>query len=155
LFCFTAVNNPGDPVTLTHVWNREGEEMARVDMTIGTSPNWRAWSIKTILPDWTGAWSVSVLDTAGGEIARADFTVVAPVEAVPEVPEVEEEAEMPQPEVPEVEEEEAAPPAEEPLMPQPEAVEEAPAPEEPVEAPEEEPVPVPEDTVQQDTATTP
>ncbi|MFQ6673684.1 MAG: DUF2914 domain-containing protein, partial [Fidelibacterota bacterium] len=55
LYCFTAVSNPGAPTTITHVWSREGEEVARVDLNVGTSPNWRTWSTKRILPAWVGS----------------------------------------------------------------------------------------------------
>lgn len=127
LFCFTAVNNPGDPVAITHVWRHEGQVRSRVDMTIGTSPNWRAWSIKTIMPDWTGSWTVSVLDTAGAEIASTRFEVAAEMEEVPE----------------------------EPVMPEAEEVEEVEAPEEPptpeAEPMEEEAAPTPEGEAEPDT----
>ncbi|MFQ6615437.1 MAG: DUF2914 domain-containing protein [Fidelibacterota bacterium] len=142
LYCFTAVNNPGDPVTITHVWSHEGEVRSRVDMTIGTSPNWRAWSVKTISPEWTGSWTVSVVDAAGSEIASTDFAVTG-MEMAPEAPEAEE-VEMPQPEAPEMEE--APAPPEEPVMPEPEAVEEEEM------APEEEAVPAPEAEAEPDTA---
>jgi len=155
LYCFTAISNPGAPAEITHVWSHNGEEMVKYKLSVGTSPNWRTWSSKMILPELTGAWNVIVLDPTGIEIGRVDFQIGLEEVAPEEVPEPEEEVE-----------EEPAPPVEEAVPEvkpedQPTSVEEVimeAEPEEetivPEEAPEEQSVPpeeevAPEDTVEQ------
>lgn len=65
--------------TVTHVWERQGEEMARVSFEIG-GPRWRVHSTKRLRPDWIGAWKVSVVDGAGNEL-RSDHFYFAEAEA--------------------------------------------------------------------------
>lgn len=60
--------------TVEHVWVREGEEVGRVPLTVA-GPRWRTWSAKTIPGDWTGSWTVSVVDSGGTELESVDFTV--------------------------------------------------------------------------------
>lgn len=163
LICFTAVANSGNPTTVTHIWSYLGEEKARTSMNVGTSPNWRTWSTKKILPEWSGPWTVTVLDAAGAEIGSADFHIgpveMAPMEA-PEPEPVMEEA----PPAPEAKPVEEVPP-EATVEEAPRAPEAAPAPEvEPEEPPapmkevapppepEEEPAPVEEEEAPPDTA---
>lgn len=57
-----------------HVWLRDGEEIARVPVR-AAGPRWRTWTSKTIPADWTGAWTVRVVDGDGTELASVDFTV--------------------------------------------------------------------------------
>ena len=59
---------------LEHVWLRDGEEVARVPLTV-RGPRWRTWSAKTIPAEWAGSWTVRVVDASGGELASADFSV--------------------------------------------------------------------------------
>lgn len=58
--------------TITHVWERQGEEMARVSFEVG-GPRWRVHSTKRLRPDWIGAWKVSVVDEAGNELRSDHF----------------------------------------------------------------------------------
>jgi hypothetical protein len=44
-----------------HRWFYEGELKAEVSFDIG-GPRWRVWSSKGLLPGWTGAWMVQVVD---------------------------------------------------------------------------------------------
>jgi hypothetical protein len=74
VFCLSHVEGLAAPATVTHVWYHEGKTMARVDLAIG-SANWRTWSSKRILPEWTGAWEVKVLDANGMVLASGGFTV--------------------------------------------------------------------------------
>ena len=55
------------------VWTH-GSHTFNVPLEIGGSP-WRTWSSKTILPIWTGEWTVQVLDAQGSSIASATFTI--------------------------------------------------------------------------------
>ncbi|MFH1754283.1 MAG: DUF2914 domain-containing protein [Candidatus Latescibacterota bacterium] len=50
--------------TITHRWMHEGEVRSVVRIAIG-GPNWRAYSFKKLLPNWTGEWKVEVLGEDG------------------------------------------------------------------------------------------
>lgn len=64
LFCFTRVVGAQEDTWITHVWYYEGKEMARVRLAVSSS-NWRTWSSKKILPQWSGQWQVHILDAQG------------------------------------------------------------------------------------------
>jgi hypothetical protein len=64
--------------TLTHVWEREGIEMARVPFVVGGS-RWRVYSTKNLDPSWLGEWKVSVVDEADRVLASDSFSYVAAV----------------------------------------------------------------------------
>ena len=50
---------------LRHTWYKDDAKVAEVDLKIGVSPTWRAWSSKKILPKaHTGKWKV-VVSTVG------------------------------------------------------------------------------------------
>jgi len=74
VFCLTRVMNAAAPATVTHVWYHEGKTMARVELNVG-SADWRTWSTKRILPQWTGSWEVKVLDANGMVLATSGFTI--------------------------------------------------------------------------------
>ncbi|MGH7481332.1 MAG: DUF2914 domain-containing protein, partial [Longimicrobiales bacterium] len=38
-------------------------------------PRWRTWSSKDVPADWTGDWTVRVLDANGAELESVSFTV--------------------------------------------------------------------------------
>ncbi|UCG60678.1 MAG: DUF2914 domain-containing protein [Candidatus Zixiibacteriota bacterium] len=102
LFFWTKCIGATDTTAIQHVWVREGETMATVDLPVRSSA-WRTWSSKQILPSWTGNWEVRVLD-AGGNIIKA---VAFKIEAEP--------AESPAEAVAEPEAEPAEEPVEEPV----------------------------------------
>ena len=60
IFCWSNVMNGSEGAFVEHVWYHNGEEMARVTLPATYSRN-RVWSSKTILPDWTGKWTVMVM----------------------------------------------------------------------------------------------
>lgn len=64
--------------TITHRWKHGDEVRAEVPITIG-GPYWRVYSRKVIRPDWTGAWTVEVVDSAGKVLALQPF-VYAPAD---------------------------------------------------------------------------
>jgi hypothetical protein len=64
IFFWSNVLNEGDEASIEHVWYYNGEEMARV-MLPANYPRNRVWSSKTILPEWTGDWTVMIM--AGSE----------------------------------------------------------------------------------------
>lgn len=50
--------------TIRHRWLYQGEVMADVEFQVG-GPRWRVWSKKSLLPRWSGQWTVSVVDGNG------------------------------------------------------------------------------------------
>jgi hypothetical protein len=60
---------------VTHRWLYNGQTMAEVAFNVG-APRWRVWSSKTLLPSWTGTWSVAVINDLGQEIKRDSFEYV-------------------------------------------------------------------------------
>ena len=62
--------------TLTHVWERDGIEMARVPFVVGGS-RWRVYSTKNLEPSWLGEWKVSVVDEEGRVLHSESFAYVA------------------------------------------------------------------------------
>ncbi len=59
--------------TLTHVWERDGIEMARVPFAVGGS-RWRVYSTKNLEPSWLGEWTVSVVDDEGRVLRSESFS---------------------------------------------------------------------------------
>lgn len=53
--------------TVRHRWIYQGEVMADVEFMVG-GPRWRVWSKKSLLPRWSGQWTVSVVDATGAVI---------------------------------------------------------------------------------------
>lgn len=76
LYFYTIFEGDFGAMPVEHVWLHEGEEIARVALTV-EGPRWRTWSSKEVLPDWTGDWTVRVVDADGVEHAAVDFTVTA------------------------------------------------------------------------------
>ena len=74
IYCLTRLKGLEAPTSVTHVWYRDGKTMARVDLNVASS-NWRTWSSKRLLPDWTGHWEVKVLDSDGRVLGSAGFDV--------------------------------------------------------------------------------
>jgi hypothetical protein len=68
--------------TLEHVWERDGAEMARVSFYVG-GPRWRFYSSKKLDPEWTGEWSVTVVDESGRELHQEGFSYVRAEESLP------------------------------------------------------------------------
>lgn len=61
-----------DGHTVTHRWMHDGKVQAAVDFEVG-GPRWRVWSSKDLLPGWTGAWTVQVVDETGTPHGRWTF----------------------------------------------------------------------------------
>lgn len=74
LYCWTRVTGAVGETQVEHVWYWGDQEMARVPLRIG-SPNWRTWSRKNILPEWTGSWRVDVVGPDGTVLRSIPFTV--------------------------------------------------------------------------------
>ncbi|MDH3198654.1 MAG: DUF2914 domain-containing protein [Candidatus Krumholzibacteria bacterium] len=54
---------------VTHRWLRDGETMVEVTIDVG-GPRWRVYSKKTFLLEWTGTWTVEVLDGEGRKLVE-------------------------------------------------------------------------------------
>jgi len=74
LFCFTRIAGAPEGARVFHVWYQGDREMARVELLVRSS-NWRTWSSKTLLPDWTGDWRVVVVDDQGQVLLTLPFNL--------------------------------------------------------------------------------
>jgi len=74
VYFFTEITGDFDETRIHHVWLREGEEVARVPLTV-RGPRWRTWSSKQIPPDWSGNWTVRVVLGDDQVLGTVDFTV--------------------------------------------------------------------------------
>ncbi|MFO7593317.1 MAG: DUF2914 domain-containing protein [Pseudomonadota bacterium] len=69
---FTELRNM-EGQTVLHRWMLGGESMAEVSFNVG-GPRWRVWSSKQMLSEWTGLWTVQVVDATGQVVAEKSFT---------------------------------------------------------------------------------
>jgi hypothetical protein len=76
LYCFIHVTGAEEDTSITQVWYLGDKEMARVSLPVRSS-DWRTWSSKTILPQWSGDWRVEVLDAEGNLLQTIPFTLTA------------------------------------------------------------------------------
>ena len=60
---------------VTHRWEFQGKTMAEVKFDV-KSDRWRVYSSKTIKPDWTGEWSVVLVDESGNTLDSARLDIV-------------------------------------------------------------------------------
>lgn len=74
IYCHSLIEGIKDTTEITHVWYYKEEEKARVNLTVA-SDNWRTWSSKTIMSNWTGHWRVMVEDEKGNILATKSFVV--------------------------------------------------------------------------------
>ena len=74
--------------TAIHRWEYDGEVVAEVEFNV-KGPRWRVWSSKSLVPQWTGNWKVSVVNGAGDVISEKKLIVdvaAAPITAPAEMP---------------------------------------------------------------------
>ncbi|NOY14172.1 MAG: DUF2914 domain-containing protein [Deltaproteobacteria bacterium] len=74
LFCFTRIVGAKKATHVTHVWYYRDDELARVDLPVG-SADWRTYSSKRFLPQWAGPWRVVILDEDGRQLATVPFVL--------------------------------------------------------------------------------
>lgn len=74
LACFTKVVGAKGDTFITHVWKHGDTERMRRNLNVKSS-SWRTYSVKTIDPAWTGAWTVEVLDAEGQVLKTLSFTI--------------------------------------------------------------------------------
>ncbi len=72
LFCFTRIVGAQGDTEVTHVWYYQENEIARVTLPV-KSADWRTYSSKRFLPQWSGNWRVVILDGELNEIATIPF----------------------------------------------------------------------------------
>jgi len=75
VFTYTIVNSSVLD-TIIHVYKFQGEEIARVPITVGKSPYWRTWSTKRLDKIWLGSWDVEIQSKDGQVLAKKSFTLV-------------------------------------------------------------------------------
>ena len=59
--------------TAIHRWEYDGKVVAEVEFNV-KGPRWRVWSSKSLVPQWTGDWKVSVVNGAGEVISEKNLT---------------------------------------------------------------------------------
>jgi len=74
VFCFTRIDGAQGETEITHNWYYKGALKASVVLPVRTS-EWRTWSSKTLLPEWTGDWMVEVLSKDGAPLESLIFFV--------------------------------------------------------------------------------
>jgi hypothetical protein len=57
---------------VTHRWEYNDKVMAEIKFKVG-GPRWRVYSSKNLLPEWTGQWTVVVLDESGWPLKASIF----------------------------------------------------------------------------------
>ena len=68
--------------TAIHRWEYEGKVVAEIEFNV-KGPRWRVWSSKSLVPQWTGDWKVSVVNGAGEVISEKNLSydiAAAPIE---------------------------------------------------------------------------
>ena len=71
IYFFSELKGMGGHI-VTHRWEYQGKTMGEVKFNVG-GPRWRVWSSKSLLPQWTGEWRVSILDESGKLLGEATF----------------------------------------------------------------------------------
>lgn len=61
-----------DGRTVTHQWMYDGKVMFEKSFDV-RGPRWRVWTSKTLIPEWTGTWTVNVLDDDRSTLASKSF----------------------------------------------------------------------------------
>ena len=57
---------------VTHQWTFDDKVMFEKTFEI-RGPRWRIWTSKSLIPDWTGTWTVNVLDDDRTVLASRSF----------------------------------------------------------------------------------
>ena len=89
VYAWTALEDVETPMTVTHVWEYEGQEIQAIELDVEAAPLFRTWSIKTVGPEWVGDWTVRVVDEQGNVLAEEGFTIEEDAEMPEEDPEEE------------------------------------------------------------------
>ena len=68
---FTEINNMSGQ-TVTHQWTHHDKVMFEKTFEVKAA-RWRVWTSKTLIPSWTGTWTVNVLDNERTLLASKSF----------------------------------------------------------------------------------
>ena len=68
---FTELNGMSGK-TVTHQWIFDGRVMFEKSFEVN-GDRWRIWTSKTLIPDWSGIWTVKVLNEDGLVLERKTF----------------------------------------------------------------------------------
>jgi hypothetical protein len=74
VYCFTRVEGAEPGTQLVHNWYYQGNLKATVNLTVGSS-DYRTWSYKTMMPQWTGEWKVEILTASGTPLENIIFVL--------------------------------------------------------------------------------
>jgi len=72
LYCFTRIIGAESATEVHHVWYRGKQLMSRMKLPVN-STDWRTWSAKRFLEDWSGEWHVEIQDVDGNVLQSVDF----------------------------------------------------------------------------------
>ncbi|MCK5241193.1 DUF2914 domain-containing protein [bacterium] len=73
VYCYTKINGGKEGDSITHRWKKGDQVMAEISLKVNASP-WRTYSSKAIMKEWTGAWTVEILQ--GDTVLKAKtFTI--------------------------------------------------------------------------------
>jgi len=74
VYCFTHLEGAQDTTHISHVWYYKDEEKANINLTVASN-DWRTWSSKSILKNWSGPWRVIIEDSNGNVLASKSFVI--------------------------------------------------------------------------------
>lgn len=69
--------------TALHRWEYDGKVVAEIEFNV-KGPRWRVWSSKSLVPEWTGDWKVSVVNGAGDVISEKNLSYEVATTSTPE-----------------------------------------------------------------------
>lgn len=62
--------------TVRHQWYYQGQQLASIELAV-SSPRFRTYSTKNIMPEQQGDWRVEVIDSDGNLLAQKEFRILA------------------------------------------------------------------------------
>ena len=74
LYAFTRIVGADGDTRVYHKWYHGDDLVADVPLSV-RSGDWRTWSSKTVLPEWTGDWRVVVVAEDGSVLGSVKFAV--------------------------------------------------------------------------------
>lgn len=75
IYFFTEIKDAPNQ-KITHRWEHDGKVVHEMSFDVGSN-RWRVYSNKTLDPQQTGEWKVSVVDEAGSTLGASTFTYEA------------------------------------------------------------------------------
>ena len=75
VYAFTRIVGAEGDTRVRHKWYFNDQLMADIPLSV-RSNNWRTWSSKKVLPEWSGDWRVEVVSEDGSVIEILRFSVI-------------------------------------------------------------------------------